>query len=145
MAKLPFEVLGVDHTGLAPKDPAKTHSFFSKILHLPHLGNEFIADQKTNTDIFGSSENVGHSGTTRLEILIDQGNGPVGKFLEKKGSGIHHIALRVSDVASALTYLKSQNVKLIDEIPRCGAHKTLIGFIHPESTGGLLIELVQSL
>ena len=74
----------------------------------------------------------------------EQGNlGPIAKFLEKKGSGIHHVALTVTGLVPLLAHLKSLGVKLIDESPRPGAHHTLIAFVHPESTGGLLVELVE--
>ena len=147
MPNLPFDVLGVDHAGLAPKDAAQAHAFFNDILNLPHIGQEFVADQKTDTDIFLASV---HSDSTasRLEILSDHsdaGDGPIAKFLDRKGSGIHHLALRVSDVSAALKYLSSKNVRLVDETPRLGAHGTLIGFVHPEATGGILLELVQSI
>jgi methylmalonyl-CoA/ethylmalonyl-CoA epimerase len=141
---LPFKFLGVDHCGLAPKNAATTRDFFSKILKLPFVGEELVAEQKTNTIIFSSASH-GSDNPTRLEILEDRGQGPVFKFLEKKGAGVHHIAIRVDNVDAAFHYLKAQGVRIIDEKPKAGAHHTKIFFIHPESTGGLLIEFVQNL
>jgi methylmalonyl-CoA/ethylmalonyl-CoA epimerase len=71
------------------------------------------------------------------------GAGPVGKYLAKRGGGIHHLALGVDDVDAVLAHLRAHGVRLIDETPRRGAHATRIVFVHPESTGGLLIEFVQ--
>lgn len=137
-----FQILGVNHIGLAPKDPERARWFFQTALGLQHLGDEAVQEQHVNTQMFASSS----SGfATRLEVLVPTtpGAGAVGKFLDKKGSGIHHVALAVDDVAAVVQHLKTIGVKLIDEQPRWGAHQTLIAFVHPESTGGLLVELVQ--
>ena len=137
-----FKVLGINHVGLAPKDPAKARSFLTDMLGLDFHGDELVAAQKTLTAMF-SSASTSEDGP-RLEILIpDQGEGPIATFLEKKGSGIHHIAMMVDSVERAIASLKKKGVRLIDESPRPGAHQTRIAFIHPESTGGLLIELVE--
>ena len=137
-----FKVLGINHVGLAPKDPAKARSFLSDMLGLSFHGDELVKDQKTLTAIFSSSSTI-ETGP-RLEILIpNNGEGPIATFLEKKGSGIHHIAMMVDSVENAVACLKKKGVRLIDETPRQGAHETRIAFIHPESTGGLLVELVE--
>lgn len=151
-----IRVLGINHVGLAPKDPVKARWFFTEALGLPALGDELVKDQKTMTVMIGSSSvqdgapiNASVNMFDRLEILapeLDEAGvkqGPIAGFLEKKGSGIHHIALTVADLAAALAHLKSLNVRLIDNAPRNGAHQTRIAFVHPESTGGLLVELVQ--
>ena len=143
----PFRVGGINHIGLAPKDPAKTRWFLSEVLGLTYLGAELVAAQETNTVMFDTLPEAAAAPPTgsRLEILEPQdGNrGPVARFLEKKGSGIHHVALAVDDVAAAIAHLRGLGVRMIDETPRDGAHATRIAFVHPESTGGLLIELVQ--
>ncbi len=137
-----FKVLGINHVGLAPKDPAKARTFLTDILGLGFHGDELVKAQKTITAMFSSSS-ITETGP-RLEILIpDQGEGPIATFLEKKGSGIHHIAMTVDSVEKAVASLKKKGVRLIDESPRPGAHETRIVFIHPESTGGLLVELVE--
>lgn len=138
----PFTIRGVNHIGLAPKDPERARWFFEIALGLNHLGDERVLEQKVDTRMF-DTEAV----STRLEILVPTapGEGAIGKFLEKKGSGIHHVALAVDDVASAIAHLMKLGVKMIDETPRAGAHNTNIAFVHPEATGGLLVELVQEL
>lgn len=144
---LPFRVLGVNHAGLAPKDPARAKDFFASMLGLFHLGDEHVVSQKTMTSMFSSSGKTSPSGSIepRLEILADDGSpdGPIGKFLDKRGAGIHHLALTVDSVDQALIWLKKNGVRLIDQEPRPGAHNTRIAFIHPEATGGLLLELVE--
>lgn len=137
-----FKVLGINHVGLAPKDPAKARTFLTDILGLGFHGDELVKEQKTLTAMYSSSS-TSETGP-RLEILIpSNGEGPIASFLEKKGSGIHHIAMLVDSVENAVASLKKKGVRLIDESPRPGAHETRIAFIHPESTGGLLIELVE--
>lgn len=141
-----FSLLGINHVGLAPKDPAKARAFFRDLLGVEDLGEELVSDQETMTIMLRSSQvSHGQGVEPRLEILApaSPGAGPIAKFLEKKGSGVHHVALAVTDVAAAVAHLKAKGVKLIDETPRRGAHQTLIAFVHPESTGGLLVELVQ--
>jgi methylmalonyl-CoA/ethylmalonyl-CoA epimerase len=141
----PFQIQGINHVGLAAKDPEKTKWFFNTILGLKYFGEELVAEQETNTQMFGSN----HPETTmptqaRLEVLIPTTeSSPIAKFQAKKGSGLHHLALTVDDISSAIRYLISHDIKMIDLKPRIGAHKTSIAFVHPESTGGLLIELVQ--
>lgn len=148
-----FKILGINHIGIAPKDPAASHRFFSQILGLADQGEELVKEQRTLTQMFRSSnvDGLEHSNSIepRLELLIpadqptDQTKSPIAVFLEKKGSGIHHIALQVDHVQNAIVWLKSQGVKMIDEVPRPGAHKTSIAFVHPSSTGGVLVELVE--
>lgn len=139
-----FSLLGINHVGLAPKDPAKARAFFRDLLGVEDLGDELVKDQETLTVMLRSAQ-VDESLEPRLEILAPSspGAGPIAKFLEKKGSGVHHVALAVDDVAAAVAHLKAKGVKMIDETPRRGAHETLIAFVHPEATGGLLVELVQ--
>jgi methylmalonyl-CoA/ethylmalonyl-CoA epimerase len=139
-----FKVLGVNHLGLAAKDPAKCRWFLSEVLGLQHLGDELVVPQKTMTAMFASASS--NPAQTRLEIVSPQDgtvDGPISKYLEKKGGGIHHFAVSVNDVHAALEVMKQKGVKMVDDKPRPGAHNTLIAFVHPESTGGLLIELVQ--
>jgi methylmalonyl-CoA/ethylmalonyl-CoA epimerase len=145
-----FRVLGINHLGLAAKDPQKCAWFLKDCLGLDHLGGELVVQQKTMTDMFLASTNVSGRGgegfPSRLEIVSPQAgtnDGPISKFIEKKGGGIHHVALAVDNVAQAIAHLKAKGVRLIDEAPRQGAHQTSIAFVHPESTGGILVELVQ--
>lgn len=139
-----FAVLGINHIGLAPKDPVQAAFFFEKILELKFEGKEVVAEQKTATDMFLAGTEA--ETPPRLEILTPTDEtSTIAKFLAKKGSGIHHLALSVSNLEYALHHLKKNNIQLIDEVPRKGAHHTKIAFVHPNSTGGLLIELVEAL
>ena len=139
-----FKVLGVNHLGLAAKDPVKCRWFLQDVLGLQPLGDELVSEQKTLTAMFAA--NAPAPAQTRLEIVSPQegtSDGPISKYLEKKGGGIHHFAVSVSDLPAALEHMKFKGVRMVDQEPRSGAHNTLIAFVHPESTGGLLIELVQ--
>lgn len=140
-----MKIVGINHIGIAAKDPIKAKWFFDQVLGLPYLGEELVSSQKTNTLMFQSGAGL-KSPEARLELLINESgqNGPIKKFVEERGGGIHHIALQVEDIRAALAELKTQNVELIDQEPRAGAHHTQIAFVHPRSTGGILIELVQA-
>ncbi len=139
-----MKVLGINHVGLAAKDPVKARWFLKEVLQLPFEGEELVAEQKTNTVMFMSHADRAGS-PSRLEILENQPGqeGPIAKFLEKKGGGIHHVALTVDNVEAAIAHMKQHDIVMIDETPRNGAHGTKIAFVHPQSTGGLLVELVQ--
>jgi len=139
-----FTVIGVNHLGLAAKDPAKCRWFLKDVLGLQHLGDELVTPQKTMTGMFSAQAMPRFQ--ARLEIVSPQEgttDGPISKYLEKKGGGIHHVAVTVSDIKAAIDHMKTMGVRMVDEAPRPGAHKTLIAFVHPDSTGGILIELVQ--
>jgi methylmalonyl-CoA/ethylmalonyl-CoA epimerase len=83
-------------------------------------------------------------GESRIELLEPTSDdSPISKFLEKRGGGIHHIAVEVDDIKAALEKLRSQGARLIDEVPRIGAEGCLVAFVHPGSTGGVLLELVE--
>jgi methylmalonyl-CoA/ethylmalonyl-CoA epimerase len=143
-----WKILGINHVGLAPKDPAKARNFLGDALGLDFAGEELVPTQKTNTIMFESvSAGQSHREQGRLEILENQPgtDGPIAKFLAKKGSGIHHVAVTVDHCEAAIADLLSKGVKMIDETPRPGSHNTRVAFIHPEATGGLLIELVEQL
>ncbi len=148
-----FNVLGISHIGIAAKNPEVFSQFLLDMLGLSLLGQETVASQKTHTQFISSQaesptvtpdETDAHE-LPRLESLVASpaGEGPIHQFLEKKGGGIHHIALKVDSLANALSYLEGRGVKLIDKTPRIGAGGHLIAFIHPHATGGILIELCQ--
>lgn len=141
-----FRVTGINHLGIAPKDPEKFRWFLTTILELKLIGTELVTEQKTNTIMFEpTSGDVQEPVQTRIEILQHAGNepGPISNFLEKRGGGIHHLAFEVDDIDAALAHLKALGVQLIDERPRRGSHGTLVAFVHPNATGGVLAELVQ--
>lgn len=132
-----MKLLKIDHIGIAVKSNAESKTFWSDILGLPFEGEETVSEQKVTTAFFP----IGESEVELLESTDP--DGPVAKFLEKKGQGVHHIALRVDDLDGALAELKERGVKLIDETPRIGAGGARIAFLHPKATGGILVELCE--
>jgi methylmalonyl-CoA/ethylmalonyl-CoA epimerase len=132
-------ILGVDQVSVAVEDLADATRIYERILGLKASGDETVADQGVTTRFFP----VGDSGSV-VEALLPTGpDTPVGKFLAKRGPGIHHIAFLVDDLEAELARLKGLGVKLIDERPRKGAGGKRIAFIHPKETGGVLIELCE--
>lgn len=122
-----------------PKDYEKSLYFFQNILNLENRGHEIVLEQRTGTDFFGIKN-------SQIEILTStHEDSPIAKFKEKKGSGIHHIALEVDDIEEWLRYLNEKKIRVINEKPRFGAHHTKVAFIHPDATGGILVELVECL
>lgn len=138
-----FKITGLNHIGLAPKDSQKAQHFFKVLLNLPLEGEEVVEDQNVNTIMFKSAD-ADTSTPTRLEILEPTSHSsPIQKFLDKKGSGIHHLALTVDNVKNAIAHLMDNEIEMVDQTPRPGAHNTSIAFVHPRATGGLLVELVE--
>lgn len=134
-----MKVLRINHLGIVPKDLEVAKKFFEKDLQLTAEGSDFVEDQKVNVEFF-RSEN------SRVELLsATDPSSPVAKYLTERGSGIQHIAFEVDDIHAWITDLQSKGVQMIDHQPRHGAHQTLIAFVHPRSTGGVLVELVQEL
>ena len=133
----PFKILGIEHVGMAVETLDGLSYIFSDIFGLEFLGSEEVIDQHVMTDIYDT-------GGGKLEFLkaIDS-NSSVSRFIDKKGAGMHHIALKVDNLEAALDYLKNKDIQLIDAAPRIGAEGLSIAFIHPKSTGGLLIELCE--
>ncbi len=126
----------VSHIGVAVKDLEKAKGIF-KALGLKVEGEELVEEQGVRVAFIPVGE-------TRIELLeAISADSPVARFIEKRGEGVHHLALGVDNVEAMLEELKAKGVRLVDEKPRRGAHNTLIAFLHPKSTGGLLIELCQ--
>lgn len=132
-----MKILKIDHIGVAVDSIDKKTTFWSDILGLEFAGAETVDSQKVKTAFFP----VGESEVELLESTAP--DGPVAKFIEKKGQGFQHIAFRVADIDAALAELKQRNVQLIDEEPRPGAGGARIAFIHPKATGGILVELCE--
>ncbi|MFW5958335.1 MAG: methylmalonyl-CoA epimerase [Desulfosalsimonas sp.] len=132
-----MKILHIDHIGVAVKSNQESRSFWSDILGLPFEGEETVEEQKVKTAFFP----VDKSEVELLESTDEEG--PVSKFIEKRGQGVHHIAFRVENLGDALAELKEKGVKLIDETPRIGAGGARIAFIHPKATGGILVELCE--
>ena len=137
MSKLPFKIIGIEHVGIAVKDLNSISEIFGDLLGLDLHRREKIEDQQVITDIY-------HAGKDKLEFLkATSPDSPIAKFLEKRTEGMHHIALIVDNLQSALDYLNEHDVQLIDKSPRIGAESLKIAFIHPKSTGGVLVELCE--
>ncbi len=132
-----MKVICVDHIGIAVKNIDQSAKFYTDLLGLKLTGTEEVTEQKVRTAFIPAGE-------SEIELLESLSpDGPIGKFIEKNGEGIQHIALRVDDIEAALEELKNKGVKLIDEKPRYGAGGAKIAFIHPKATGGVLLELCQ--
>lgn len=127
----------IDHIGIAVADLEKALSFYRDQIGLEFKGTEVVDEQKVKVAFFP----VGESKIELLESTDPEG--PVGKFIEKKGEGIHHLSFRVSNIEARIKELKELGVALIDEKPRYGAGGAKIAFLHPKSTGGVLIELCE--
>ena len=137
MSQRPFKILGIEHVGVAVESMEGISSIFSDILGLEFSGSEDVKDQQVITDIYQVDN-------SKLEFLkATSKDSPIASFIDKKGSGIHHIALLVDHLQPALDYLKKQDIQLIDEKPRIGAEGLSIAFLHPKSTGGMLVELCE--
>ena len=127
----------VDHIGIAVKSIEESLKFWEGTLGIKCTGVEEVAEQKVKTAFLPIQD-------TEVELLEGTApDSPVSKFIEAKGEGIHHLAIRVDDLETALAELKEKGVRLIDEKPRKGAGGALIAFIHPKATGGILLELSQ--
>ncbi len=132
-----MKVLKVDHIGIAVKSIDEAKKLYEGLLGLKYEGSETVAEQKVTTAFFPV-------GDTEVELLEStEPDGPIAKFIEKKGEGIQHIAFRVENIEEALEELKQKGIRLIDEKPRIGAGGAKIAFLHPKSTFGVLIELCE--
>ena len=126
----------LDHIGVATPNIAE-NSFF-KLLGLTDLGQETVASEKVKVAFFNTENDA------RIELLEPLGEtGAVQKFMAKRGPGIHHICFRVDGIDKLVELLKSHGVQFINEEPKTGAHNCRVVFIHPKSTGGVLVELSE--
>jgi methylmalonyl-CoA/ethylmalonyl-CoA epimerase len=127
----------VDHVGIAVRDLDSAIAFYQKTFGVEFTYRHTATDQ-------GVEEAMGQVGESWIQLLMPLGpDTPVGKFLDGRGEGVHHIGYGVADVKAALDELKGQDIRLIDEHPRPGSRGASIAFIHPKSVGGVLVELVQ--
>ncbi len=132
-----MKVLKIDHLGIAVNSIEDGKNFWSDIMGLEFEGSETVTEQKVTTAFFP----VGESEVELLESTAP--DGPVAKYIEKRGQGIQHVAFRVENIDEALAELKEKGVKLIDQQPRIGAGGAKIAFLHPKATAGVLVELCQ--
>jgi len=128
----------INHLGIATKGIDEALKFWSDALGLENIHTEIVEDQKVKVAMLP----IGESRIELLEPTSD--DSPITKFLEKRGGGIHHIAVEVEDIAATLAQLNEQGVRLIDSEARVGAEGCLVAFVHPSATGGVLLELVQA-
>ena len=127
----------VDHIGIATRQLDEALALWQDVLGLKVDSTEEVTEQGVRVAMLGIGE-------THIELLEPLSAGsPVGKFLEKRGPGIHHIAVSVSDIRATLAQLREKGTRLIDETPRVGAGGCLVAFVHPSSANGVLLELVQ--
>jgi methylmalonyl-CoA/ethylmalonyl-CoA epimerase len=132
-----MKVEKIDHIGIAVNSIDDWIGFYREILGLDYTGSEEISEQKVRVAFLVIGE-------SRIELLEPTSpDSPIAGFLEKRGGGMHHIALKVDDIEEALARHKEAGARLIDETPRVGAHGTRIAFIHPKSSGGVLLELCE--
>ncbi|MGB9678925.1 MAG: methylmalonyl-CoA epimerase [Thermoanaerobacteraceae bacterium] len=129
----------IDHIGIAVKSIEEAAKFYEDVMGLKIKDIEIVEEQKVKTAFIP----IGEGEFELLESTSE--DGPIAKFIEKKGEGIQHIALRVENIEQKLKDLKAKGIKLIDEVPRYGAGGAKIAFIHPKSTNGILLELCERL
>ncbi|HXI61674.1 MAG TPA: methylmalonyl-CoA epimerase [Pyrinomonadaceae bacterium] len=128
----------IDHIGIATNGIEEAAAAYRDALGIQVTETEEVSGQQVRVAMLPIGE-------SRIELLeATSADSPISKFLAKRGPGIHHIALRVEDIRARLADLKSKGARLIDEEPRTGAGGCLVAFIHPSSTGGVLIELVEN-
>ncbi|MEW6202366.1 MAG: methylmalonyl-CoA epimerase [bacterium] len=129
--------LKIDHIGIAVEDIESKKKLYAEVMGLEYKGEETIEDQGVRVAFF-------RIGETNIELLEPLGEDtPVGKFLQKRGEGIHHIALAVKGIEQVIDSYRSDGVRMIDEKPRIGAHGKRIAFLHPSATGGVLLEICE--
>ena len=132
-----MKIKKISHIAVAASDTEQSRVLFEDILGLHYSGSETVEQEGVTTHFF----EVGESSIEMLKPLSE--DTPVGKFLEKRGPGMHHIALEVEDLDGYVERLKGAGIPLLSETPKPGAHEMRIIFIHPKATGGVLIELCE--
>ncbi len=127
----------INHLGIATNGIDEALKFWGGALGLENVHTEIVEDQKVRVAMLPIGE-------SRVELLEPTSeDSPISKFLAKRGGGLHHIAVEVEDIEAALAKMKQAGMRLIDETPRLGAENCLVAFVHPSSSGGVLLELVQ--
>jgi len=132
-----MKILGIEHIGIAVKDLDTNAPFWKHVLKISHKGTETVAQEGVTTDIYDT-------GSGKVELLKSTVSGSViEKFLENRGEGIHHVCFEVDNINTAIIELKELNIDVISDRPTVGAEGYKVVFIHPKSTGGVLVELAQ--
>lgn len=130
-----FKITRINHVAVCVSDLDQAEDKFKKLGLVPS-GREYVESQRTEVSFFPVGE-------SNIELIKPAGNAGLEKFLEKRGQGIHHLALEVDHLAPALELLRALGVELLDQEPRPGAHGTKVAFLHPKALGGVLVELVE--
>jgi len=133
-----MEISHIEHIGIAVKSLTESIKYYEEVLGLTCYAIEEVADQKVKTAFF-------MVGQTKIELLESTDpEGPIGKFIENKGEGIHHLAFAVNNIEKSLAEAEEKGIRLIDKTPRKGAEGLTIGFLHPKSTIGVLTEFCEN-
>ncbi|MGE0919025.1 methylmalonyl-CoA epimerase [Trichlorobacter lovleyi] len=128
----------INHIGIAVQSLDATIPFYRDALGMEFKGTEEVVEQKVKVAML-------QVGESKIELLEPTSpDSPIAKYLEKSGPGIHHVAYEVADIEAAIADMQRQGARMIDELPRAGAHGTKIAFVHPKSSHGVLTELCQS-
>jgi len=132
-----MKIIGIEHLGIAVSSIEDSAPFWKHVLNIPHRSTETVEKEKVTTDIYDT-------GNGKVELLEPTSKpSPIDKFLEKRGQGIHHVCFEVDDIYKAISELKEKNIDIINDNPSVGAEGYKIIFIHPKSTGGVLVELAE--
>ena len=132
-----MKILGIEHLGIAVEDLAQGSLFWKHVLNMDHVSTEVVADQGVTTDIYDT-------GKGKVELLeAENPDSPIAKFLEKRGPGIHHVCLEVDNLKISIKELKENKISIIGDDYSIGAEGYKVAFIHPRSTGGVLVELAE--
>ena len=131
-----FKIKKIDHVAVCVNDIDAAAAKYKEVFGLVGTARETVASQKTEAVLLPIGE-------SNIELISPRGNDGLVKFLEKRGPGLHHIAVEVEGIEGALAFLKGLGVPLIDEAPRAGARGHKVAFVHPKATGGVLVELVE--
>ena len=132
-----IDIIGIEHIAIAVNNFEESRNFFKKILGIEFLRSEKVDDQGVVTDIYNLKNG-------KIEFIKPQKNGSkISKFLKKHGPGLHHICFKVKNIEDSIKYLKENQISLIGSGYSIGAEGYKVVFIHPKSTGGILIELAQ--
>ena len=139
MAAQTSSILKIDHIGIAVRNLAEGNALYHRLLGTAHYKTEAVASEQVTTSFF-------QVGDSKIELL--EASGPesaIAKFIAKRGEGVHHIAFEVDDIRAEMKRLESEGFVLLQTEPRRGADNKLVAFLHPKSSGGVLVELCQSI
>lgn len=130
-------ILKIEHIGIAVKDLGSSNLLFEKLLGTSCYKIEEVAQEGVRTSFFKTGEN-------KIELLeATDKDSPIAKFIEKRGQGIHHIAFAVEDIVAEVKRLEEEGFSVVNQVPKMGADNKLVVFLHPKTTGGVLVELCQ--